>query len=227
MMSEIMRLHNVSKEYVRGGLPFLAVKDVNLTIESGDFVNIIGRSGSGKSTLINMAAGMLTPTSGSVELFGEFLGGKDDEYLSRLRNDKIGFIPQGMSLLPNLTVLENVVLPFFMYPHGGDGEGYGKIMLDRMEILNLADAYPEELSGGEKRRAVIARAMVNRPEIVIADEPTSDLDVISAQNIMKIFAELNNDGLTLLIVSHDLESIKYGRRVFTMENGTLTEGRHI
>ena len=226
-MSEILRLHDVSREYVRGGVPFLAVNHVNLTLDSGDFVNIIGRSGSGKSTLVNIAAGMLTPTSGSVELFGEDLAGKSDVYLSRLRNDRIGFIPQGMSLLPNLTVLENVVLPFFMYPHGGDGEGYGRIMLDRMEILHLADSYPAELSGGEMRRAVIARAMVNRPEIVIADEPTSDLDVISAQNIMNIFAELNSEGLTLLVVSHDLEAVKYGRRVFTMNNGTLTEGRHI
>ena len=226
-MSEILRLHDVSREYVRGGVAFFAVKGVNLTVEAGDFVNIIGRSGSGKSTLINMAAGMLTPTSGRVELFGERLAGKNDVYLSRLRNDKIGFIPQGMSLLPNLTVLENVVLPFFMYPHEGDGEGYGRIMLDRMEILHLADSYPDELSGGEMRRAVIARAMVNRPEIVIADEPTSDLDVISAQNIMNIFAELNSDGLALLVVSHDLEAVKYGRRVFTMESGTLKEGRHI
>ena len=226
-MSEILRLHDVSREYVRGGVAFFAVKDVNLTVEAGDFVNIIGRSGSGKSTLINMAAGMLTPTSGRVELFGERLAGKNDVYLSRLRNDKIGFIPQGMSLLPNLTVLENVVLPFFMYPHEGDGEGYGRIMLDRMEILHLADSYPDELSGGEMRRAVIARAMVNRPEIVIADEPTSDLDVISAQNIMNIFAELNSEGLALLVVSHDLEAVKYGRRVFTMESGTLKEGRHI
>ena len=226
-MSEILRLHDVSREYVRGGVAFFAVKGVNLTVEAGDFVNIIGRSGSGKSTLINMAAGMLTPTSGRVELFGERLAGKNDVYLSRLRNDKIGFIPQGMSLLPNLTVLENVVLPFFMYPHEGDGEGYGRIMLDRMEILHLADSYPDELSGGEMRRAVIARAMVNRPEIVIADEPTSDLDVISAQNIMNIFAELSSDGLALLVVSHDLEAVKYGRRVFTMESGTLKEGRHI
>ena len=226
-MSEILRLHDVSREYFRGGVPFLAVKGVNLTIESGDFVNIIGRSGSGKSTLINIAAGMLTPTSGSVELFGEDLSGKDDEYLSRLRNDRIGFIPQGMSLLPNLTVLENVVLPFFMYPHGGDGEGYGRIMLDRLEILHLADSYPDELSGGEMRRAVIARALVNRPEIVIADEPTSDLDVISAQNIMNIFAGLNSEGLTLLVVSHDLEALKYGKRIFTMSSGTLTEGQHI
>ena len=112
-MSEILRLNDVSREYVRGGVPFLAVNHVNLTLESGDFVNIIGRSGSGKSTLINIAAGMLTPTSGRVELFGEDLSGKDDAYLSRLRNDRIGFIPQGMSLLPNLTVLENVVLQFF------------------------------------------------------------------------------------------------------------------
>ena len=227
MMSEILRLHDVSREYVRGGAPFMAVNSVSLTIESGDFVNVIGRSGSGKSTLVNIAAGMLSPTSGSVELFGEELAGKDDAYLSRLRNDKIGFIPQGMSLLSNLTVLENVVLPFFMYPHSGDGEGYGRNMLGKMEILHLADSYPGELSGGEMRRAVIARALVNRPEILIADEPTSDLDIISAQNIMNIFTGLNSEGLALLVVSHDLEAVRYGRRVFTMSGGRLTEGRHI
>ena len=226
-MPAILKLDDVCREYQRGSVPFFAVDHVSLSIEAGDFVNIIGRSGSGKSTLLNMAAGMLSPTSGTVELEGESLSGKDDAALSRLRNDKIGFVPQGAAALPNLTVLENVVLPFCLWPHTGDGEGEGRLLLERFGITHLADAWPAELSGGELRRALIARALINRPKIVIADEPTSDLDVESSAIIMEAFAKLNSEGVTLLLVSHDLDTLKYGKRVYTMSEGRLTEGNRL
>ncbi len=234
-MAAILSFDNVCREYRRGNVPFFAVDHVSLSIEAGDFVNIIGRSGSGKSTLLNMAAGMLSPTSGSIYLEDEKLSGRDDASLSRLRNDKIGFVPQGASALPNLTVLENVVLPFCLWPHGGDGsagnplrgEGAGRLLLERFGIAHLADAYPAELSGGELRRALIARALMNHPEIVIADEPTSDLDVESSASIMETFTKLNGEGMTLLLVSHDLDTLKYGKRVFTMSEGKLEEGNHL
>ena len=226
-MSAILKLNDVRKEYKRGNVPFFAVDQVNLTIEAGDFVHIIGRSGSGKSTLLNIAAGMLTPTSGTVELDGESLSGKDDAALSRLRNEKIGFVPQGASALPTLSALENVVLPFCLWPHEGDGEKAGRLLLERFGIACLADSYPKELSGGELRRVLIARALINRPKILIADEPTSDLDVESAAGLMEIFAKLNDEGVTLLLVSHDLDTLRYGKRVFTMSEGKLTEGKHL
>ena len=221
-MKQVIKLNAVSKEYYRGGVPFMAVDNVTLDITSGDYVNIIGRSGSGKSTLLNIAAGMLSPSSGSVEVCGSLLSQSDDDTISRIRNDKIGFIPQGDSALPNLTVLENVMLPFCMYPHGGDGEGYARILLEKFGIEKLAHVLPHELSGGELRRALIARALINRPEIIIADEPTSNLDAHSAENVMQIFSALNSEGLTLLIVSHDLDTLKYGKRVLTMNDGKLT-----
>ena len=215
---------NLTKEYQRGGRNFRAVNNVNLQIESGGFVNIIGRSGSGKSTLLNLAAGMLTPTSGSVILDGEDISRKTDSALSFIRNNKIGFIPQGVSALPNLTVRENILLPFYLYPHGGDGEGRAYLLMGSMRIEHLADSYPSELSGGELRRVIIARAVMNSPKLIIADEPTSDLDINSAREVMEIFSRINSEGTAILMVSHDLDNLRYGRQVFTMSEGTLTEG---
>ena len=227
-MPPVMKFSELCKEYVRGSSSFMAVNHVNLEIGRGDFVNIIGRSGSGKSTFLNMAAGMLTPTSGSVELAGESFAGKNDSELSRIRNDKLGFIPQGASALPSLTILENILLPFYLWPHDGNGEKYARTLLERFEIEKLADSYPADLSGGELRRALIARALINHPEIIIADEPTSDLDIESSRSIMQCFAGLNaDDGITILLVSHDLDTLRYGKRVFTMESGRLTEGNHL
>ncbi len=228
----VLKLTDLCKEYQRGENSFMAVNHVNLSVNAGDFVNIIGRSGSGKSTLLNMAAGMLTPTAGVVELDGENFANKNDFELSRIRNKKIGFIPQGASALPNLTVLENVLLPFYLWPDdiknkSKDVEDFAHTLLERLEVLNLANSYSSELSGGELRRVLIARALINKPEIVIADEPTSDLDVESSQNIMKIFKSLNDEGITLLIVSHDLDTLKYGSSVYTMTSGVLSHGNKL
>lgn len=218
---------NLHKEYPRGNKNVTVLDNINLEIKSGDFTSIIGRSGSGKSTLLNIIAGMLSPTSGNIYFHGEDLALKTDAELSRIRNDNIGFIPQGASALPALTVLENVLLPFCLYPHDGDGEGYARELLRKFGIAGLAGAYPADLSGGELRRALIARSLINHPEIIIADEPVSDLDVNSAGDVMKIFAALNAEGVTLLIVSHDLDSLKYGKSVYTMSDGKLLEGMHL
>ena len=219
----VLRLSGLCKEYYRRGTPFLAVDHANLTLEAGDFVNVTGRSGSGKSTLLNMAAGLLRPSSGTVELEGADLAAMDDAALSRLRNERVGFIPQGASALPDLTVLENVMLPFCLWPRGGDGEGAARLLLERCGVAHLAEAYPSELSGGELRRAMVARALVNRPALVVADEPTSDLDAESARGVMELFSALNGEGLTLLLVSHDLDTLRYGKRAFAMSGGRLTE----
>lgn len=223
-MGTILKIHNLRKEYMRGGVPFNAVDNVSLTVENGDFVNIIGRSGSGKSTLLNLTTGMLSPTSGEIELDGLPLAGKSDRELSKIRNSSIGFISQGEPTLPNLTILENVMLPFYLYPRTGDGRGRAELLLERFGIADTADNFPRELSGGELRRALIARALMNRPKLVIADEPTSDLDVESTRAIMEEFARLNEEGVTLLVVSHDLDTLCYGKTVYTMESGRIHEG---
>ena len=202
----------------------MAVDHVSLTVREGDFVTIIGRSGSGKSTLLGMAAGMLSPSSGTVKLCSEVLNGKNDAELSRLRGSVVGYIPQDAPALPALTVLENVMLPACLYPRGGDIEGAARLLLDRFGIAHLADSMPAELSGGELRRAMIARSLINRPRLLVADEPTSDLDVETTRSIMDEFSHLNAEGMTVLIVSHDLESLKYGSRVYSMESGKLSEG---
>ncbi len=223
----MLSAQNLCMEYARGSKKFLALDNVSLEINAGDFVNIIGRSGSGKSTLLNIMAGMLTPTSGKVYFHGEDISGKTDAELSRIRNDSIGFIPQGASALPALNVMENIILPRSLYHHDVDAEEYARELLERFGIGHISRSYPEELSGGELRRALIARALINRPEIIIADEPVSDLDVNSADEVMRIFAGLNNEGVTLLVVSHDLDTLKYGNKVYTMNAGKLTEGNSI
>ena len=223
----LLRLNGLCKEYRRGGAAFRAVDRASLTLEAGDFASVIGRSGSGKSTLLNMAAGLLRPTTGTVELEGTDLASMDDAALSQLRNERVGFIPQGASALPNLTVLENVMLPFCLWPREGDGEGTARLALEHCGADRLADAYPSELSGGELRRAMIARALVNRPALLIADEPTSGLDVESARGVMELFSKLNGEGLALLLASHDLEALRYGKRVFTMSEGRLIEGERL
>ncbi|MBQ9434152.1 MAG: ABC transporter ATP-binding protein [Synergistaceae bacterium] len=226
-MYTLLEFVNLTKEYQRGNITFKAVNNVNLQISSHDFINIIGRSGSGKSTLLNLAAGMLSPLSGSIFLDGQDLTHKPDSALSLIRNNTIGFIPQGASALPNLTVMENILLPFYLYPHGGDGEGHAYILMEFLGIQHLADSYPAELSGGELRRAIIARAMINYPKIIIADEPTSDLDINSAHEVMQIFSRINSEGTAILLVSHDLDNLRFGKRVFTMSDGVLSEGNNL
>ncbi len=223
----ILKVENLVKEYTRGSRRFNAVDNVNLEIEKGDFINIIGKSGSGKSTLINMLSGMITPTSGSIKLNGNSIIDKSDDEISRIRNEHIGFIPQLSATLPYLTVIENVSLPFFTYKREGDVAGKAMIMLEKLGIKDLAYSYPRELSGGELRRVLIARAMINDPYIIIADEPTSDLDVESTKEVMEMLKKINDDGTTILIVSHELDTLHYGKKVYTMSAGKIIEGKHL
>ena len=224
-MQKIFSVKNLCKKYFRGSKEFFALENINLEINSEDFICIIGRSGSGKSTLLNIIAGMLTPSSGEIFFHDENFITKNDLELSKIRNEKIGFIPQGASALENLTVLENVMLPYNLY-RNSDCETSAKNLLSRFGILNLANSYPKELSGGELRRALIARALINNPEIIIADEPVSDLDFKTADEVMKIFVELNSEGVALLIVSHDLDGLKYSKSVYEMKDGVLSETKN-
>ncbi len=220
----ILATENLTKTYSRGGRSFNAVDQVNLEVESGDFVNIIGRSGSGKSTLLNLISGMLTPSGGHIVLEGKDIAGKTDEEVSFIRNQMVGYIPQGTGTLPTLTILDNVVLPFFLYKRDGDAFGRGSHLLQMLGLKEMAMAYPKELSGGELKRVLIARALMNSPKLLIADEPTANLDVENTKEVMQVFSQINDDGTTVILVSHELDTLAYGKNCYTMIDGKINEG---
>jgi putative ABC transport system ATP-binding protein len=212
---------------MRNLLTGCAVKDVSLSMDLRDFVSVIGRSGSGKTTLLSMSAGLLKPTAGTVTLEGRDIFMLNDGESSFLRNTKIGYIPQGMSLLPNLTVLDNVRLPFYLsgkkFRREGDSAEKALSLLEQVGVLPLAQDYPKQLSGGEQRRVSIARALINDPLILIADEPTGDLDTETTACIMKLFSLIAQNGTAILLVTHEPDTVSYGNRAYVMDAGTLAE----
>jgi putative ABC transport system ATP-binding protein len=221
----ILEARGVSKEYERGGFPFLAVDDVSLSIGEGELVCIVGRSGSGKSTLLNILAGLLPPTSGSVRFEGQEYGKLSDGELSRLRNTKLGYIMQGHSVLPNFTVLQNVILPHIFFKRGGDPADKALSLLEQVGLRPLAPQYPSSLSGGELRRVSIARALLMSPKLLIADEPTGDLDEETASDVMKLFSTIAKQGTAVLMVTHDSDAAKCADRLHSMKSGSFSETR--
>ncbi|MDR2370349.1 MAG: ABC transporter ATP-binding protein [Treponema sp.] len=217
----LLELRELSKEYRRGGRVFNAVNRVNLSVEPGDFISITGRSGSGKTTLLNMGAGLLNPTGGTVLFEGKDVYTLRDKDISFLRTEKIGYVPQGQSLLSNFTDFDNVRIPWALFKRGGDVEGRAFTLLEKVGISHLAASYPKELSGGEMRRAAIARALVNKPRLLIADEPTGDLDTETTAEIMKLFKAVAQEGTAVLIVTHELDTLDYGNKTYSMDAGNL------
>ncbi|MCC8167211.1 MAG: ABC transporter ATP-binding protein [Planctomycetes bacterium] len=216
-------VQNVTKEYHRAGTPFHAVDAVSFYVGKGEMVGVVGRSGSGKSTLLNLVAGLLRPTSGSVVVDGVDIGGLSDEKMCLLRNRRIGYLPQGHSLIANLTVFDNVRLPHFFAPRDRNVDGRTEFLLDELAIGHLAKSYPAHLSGGEMRRVAIARAMMNSPTILLADEPTGDLDMENILAVLDIFASLANKGVAILYSTHEEEAVERADRVLQMASGRLTE----
>lgn len=227
MTRDALVAQNVCKQYFRAGRSsgrtFDAVAPTTLSLEPGQLVACMGRSGSGKSTLLNMLSGLLVPTSGTVSFDGQDLYALDDEALSRLRNKHFGVVPQGQTALHALTVLENVTLPHGLYLRQGSAEERALSLLDRMGIAELADSYPAELSGGELRRMAIARALVENPSLVFADEPTSDLDDETTKLVLELFREVADSGHAVFVVSHESEITRYADRVLRMDAGSLQE----
>jgi putative ABC transport system ATP-binding protein len=221
-MSVLLEIKDLTKEYKRSNTTFSAVDHVNLSVSSDDFVSITGRSGSGKSTLLNLIAGLLKPTSGSINVDGQDILFLDNKGISLYRNAKIGYVPQGQSVLANLTVLDNIQLPFYLFERDGSVLARAQSLLEKVGIPHLAKSYPKQLSGGELRRVSIARALINKPVILIADEPTSDLDKQTTAEIMKLFTQISKQGTAVLLVTHELDTISYGNSVYVMEAGNLT-----
>ena len=216
---------NLSRRYLRQGKGknfFFAVQKTDLTLEPGKLIQISGRSGSGKSTLLNMLAGLLEPTTGQVLLDGQDMYALSDGVRSELRNRCIGVIPQGQTGLHSLTVLENVKLPSQMYGREPCTDEFAEALLDQVGIAELKDVYPNELSGGEMRRLAIARALVMTPGILLADEPTGDLDDENTQTVLKLLRASAESGKAVLLVTHEKEAAAYADRVYTMREGVLT-----
>ena len=209
------------KEYNRRGKTFRAVDDIDFTIEPGDFVMIEGESGSGKTTFLNLLTGLTDPTSGVVLIGGKPLKNIGDKELSKIRNQKIKYIPQGESLLSALTVRENILFP---YTIGGlEKPSYERLLevSDKLGITDLLDEYPSDLSDGEMRRATIARAVINKPSLIIADEPTGSLDSANTFKVMEIFRDIASEGTAVIVVTHQKETLGYASRVYGMEQGSL------
>ncbi len=201
---------------------FTAVQTLDFEMEPGKVVEITGRSGSGKSTLLNMLAGMLTPTSGKVFLDDTDLYALDEKALARLRNEKIGLIPQGHTALLSLTVLENVLLPSILYNRGTPPEDRARELIADVGLEALMDAKPNELSGGELRRMAIARAMLMKPGILLADEPTAGLDSENIIGVLSLLRSAADNGAGVLLVTHETEAGQFADEVYVMDGGKLS-----
>lgn len=218
-----LRAENISRRYFRkhGEANFFeAVRPVSLTLESGQLTVLNGKSGSGKTTLLNMLAGLLNPSEGKVFLKETDLYALEDRELSRLRSEKIGVIPQGRSAVDTLTVYENILLPGILYgetPRTDEAEKW----MEMLGISDLRNAMPAELSGGELRRMAIARTLTANPEVILADEPTGDLDSDNTAAVLTAFRQAAKAGKTVLVVSHETDAEAYADRIYHMENGTI------
>ncbi|KES17641.1 ABC-type antimicrobial peptide transport system, ATPase component [Gilliamella apicola SCGC AB-598-I20] len=220
----LLEVKNLRKDYKRATQQFSAVNNISFSMDQNDFISIMGKSGSGKTTLLNMIAGLLTPTQGKVTINGTNLFELDDKQVSAFRNQYLGYIPQGSSLLPNLTALENIRLPFSLTKRENQSSlNYALQLLEKAQISYLKDAYPANMSGGEMRRIAILRALICQPQLVIADEPTSDLDEESSAQIMALLTDIHQQGTALLIVTHDNDVASYSQRTLKMSSGRLID----
>ena len=222
MGQELIRLSHINKSYGDGKFSVPVLHDVSLTIEQGEYLAIMGPSGSGKSTLMNLIGCLDRPDSGEYTLAGEDVFKLDDNGLSKLRNRTIGFVFQNFNLLPRETALENVALPL-LYAGVPRHERLERAreVLEGVGLADRVDFYPTQLSGGQKQRVAIARAMVNRPQVLLADEPTGALDSASGRQVMEIFKRLNDVGVTIVMITHAQEIADSAKRTIRIFDGRV------
>ena len=221
-MSEVIRLEDIMKTYVMGDTILHALNHVHLEVMDGEFLAIMGPSGSGKSTMMNILGCLDRPTSGKYYLDGKEIAGYDDDELAKTRNAKIGFVFQNFNLLPKLTAQANVALPL-VYASVPEEERMerAKQALVAVGLGDRLDHKPNEMSGGQRQRVAIARALINNPAIIMADEPTGNLDTKSSYEIMDIFKAMNNEGKTVVMVTHELDIGEQTKRILVMRDGQL------
>jgi putative ABC transport system ATP-binding protein len=222
-MANVIQVEKLVKTYVSGTNEVHALRGIDLGVEKGDFVAIMGTSGSGKSTLMNLLGCLDTPTSGSYLLDGVQVEGQDKNALAAIRNQKIGFVFQGFNLLPRTSAVENVELPM-LYDRSGrkrDTHALAVAALERVGLGSRLDHQPSELSGGQQQRVAIARALVTEPALILADEPTGNLDTRTSTEVMALFQELNEQGITIVLVTHEPDIAVYAKRIVEVRDGRI------
>ena len=227
-MADVIVLEDIVKQFIMGDTILQALDHVNFSVEEGDFIAIMGPSGSGKSTMMNILGCLDRPTSGRYYLDGKEVAGLSDDELARTRNAKIGFVFQNFNLLSKITALQNVALPL-VYAGVPEEERLerARIALRDVGLEDRVDHKPNELSGGQRQRVVIARALVNNPAIVMADEPTGNLDTKSSYEIMEIFKKLNAMGKTIVMVTHEPDIGQQTKRILVMRDGHLNSDERL
>ncbi len=218
----MIAVNNLSKTYVSGTLSVTALRNASFQIEKGEFVAIMGSSGSGKSTLMNLLGCLDLPTSGDYALEGLEIARLKSNQLAEVRNRKIGFVFQSFNLLPRATALENTELPL-LYGRVPNPTEIAMQALERVGLKDRAKHKPTELSGGEKQRVAIARALVNKPSIILADEPTGNLDSTTGDEILSLFHQLNKENVTIILVTHEEEIARKAKRIIKMKDGKIIQ----
>jgi putative ABC transport system ATP-binding protein len=220
----MIEIENVSKTYHQGAQDVCALRDISFRIEEGEFLSIMGPSGSGKSTLLNLIGGLDQPTAGKIFIDGSPLHGISDDELTMIRRKRVGFIFQFFNLLPILTAVENVGLPLLL-----DGVPFSRIrekaihLLESVGLGSRTEHRPEQLSGGEMQRVAIARALISDPAVLLADEPTGNLDSHKSEEILHLLKKLNQTGQTIVMVTHDSNAASFGKRIIKVKDGSLSE----
>lgn len=223
MGNYLIELENVNKEFMLGKSTVHILKDVTLKVRRGEFIAIMGASGSGKSTLLNIIGCLDEPTSGSYILDGQLINGLEDDELSRIRNRKLGFVFQSFNLLSYYTAQKNVEVAL-AYQNRKDRSAIAKELLERVGLGHRLNHKPSEMSGGEKQRMAIARALSTNPDIILADEPTGALDSTSGLQVMQIFQELNREGKSIVMVTHDQSIGEMAERIIRFKDGRIDYG---
>ena len=222
----MININAITKEYIMGDNKLLALNEVNVSIKEGEFVSIMGSSGSGKSTLMNIIGCLDVPTSGDYFFKNKNISNYNSNMLAELRNKDIGFIFQNFNLLPRLNALENVTLPLLY--SGKNVQERTKLSMEALENVGLKDRThhkPNQLSGGQQQRVSIARAIAGKPKLILADEPTGALDSYTSLEIMKILNNLNSNGITIILVTHEQDIAQYGSRIIKMKDGKIIEDK--
>ncbi len=225
-MLSLIEVKNLSKTYKTGEVETRALCGASFKIEEGEFLAIMGPSGSGKSTLMQILGFLDKPTGGEYFFQGTRVENFSEDQLSEIRNERVGFVFQAFNLLPKTTVYENVELPL-LYNHlfndKNENENKVKKALEAVSLSHRSNYFSNQISGGQKQRAAIARALVNNPKIIFADEPTGNLDSKSGKNIMEIFKKLNEEGKTIILITHETEIAKYAKRIIRVEDGKIVK----